>query len=285
MTTYEHTYIETNGVHLHVVLAGPKDGPPLVLLHGFPEYWGGWLKNIPALANAGFRVIVPDQRGYNLSDKPSSIEHYKTELLAADILGLIKALGYEKVNLVGHDWGGIVAWAFGMYFPENLIKLSILNVPHPMVMRKFLAKDIRQIFHSWYVFMFQLPSLPEFLLGNNYFGGAEFMLQASRKPATFAPAEITEYKLAWGQPNALTSMINWYRAMLKRSTSTPRSRRIQAPTLLLWGKRDVALSHRMAQPSIDLCEHGQLIFFEDASHWLQHDKPEEINQLLINFFK
>ena len=110
----EHSTIETNGIKLHVVQAGPKSGVPVVLLHGFPEFWRCWIHQIPALVDAGCRVIVPDQRGYNLSDRPKDIKSYGVFTLVDDIIGLIDALGYEKVNLVGHDWGGVVAWSFAM---------------------------------------------------------------------------------------------------------------------------------------------------------------------------
>lgn len=137
----EHGTIETNGIKLHVVQVGPKSGVPVVLLHGFPEFWYGWRKQIPALVEAGCRVIVPDQRGYNLSDKPKGVKNYAVSILVDDIVGLIDALEYEKVNLVGHDWGAVVAWMLAMKHPERLHKLGIMNVPHPAVMRRFLTRD------------------------------------------------------------------------------------------------------------------------------------------------
>jgi pimeloyl-ACP methyl ester carboxylesterase len=157
----EHSYIETNGIKLHVVQAGPKSGVPVVLLHGFLEFWYGWRHQIPALVEAGCRVIIPDQRGYNLSDKPKGVKNYEVFTLAEDIIGLINALGYEKVNLVAHDWGAMVAWTLANKYPERLHRLSIMNVPHPAVMQKFLRRDLEQIRRSWYVFFFQLPWLPE----------------------------------------------------------------------------------------------------------------------------
>ena len=150
----EHSYIQTNSIRLHVVQAGPKSGIPVVLLHGFPEFWYGWRKQIPALVEAGCRVIVPDQRGYNLSDKPKYVKDYDVYTLAEDILGLINALEYEKVNLVGHDWGAVVAWVLANKYPERLRKLGIMNVPHPAVMRRFLLRDFEQMRRSWYVYFF-----------------------------------------------------------------------------------------------------------------------------------
>src|SRR5512134_3366243 len=130
----EHSTIKTNGIQLHSVQAGPKDGIPVVLLHGFPEFWYGWRKQIPALAESGCRVIVPDQRGYNLSDKPRGVQAYCVDNLVNDIVGLIGALDYEKVNLVGHDWGALVAWMLAIKHPNRVHRLGIINVPHPTVL-------------------------------------------------------------------------------------------------------------------------------------------------------
>src|SRR5512134_2857495 len=157
----EHSTIKTNGIQLHIVQAGPQSGVPVMLLHGFPEFWYGWRKQIPALAEAGCRVIVPDQRGYNLSDKPEGVKAYSVNTLVDDIHGLIDALGYEKVNLVGHDWGAIVSWSVAHRHPDRLQRLGILNAPHPLVTRRFLLRDLDQIRRSWYIMYFQLPWLPE----------------------------------------------------------------------------------------------------------------------------
>ena len=177
----EEQFIQTNGIRLHVVEAGPKSGPPVILLHGFPEFWYGWRKQIPVLAEAGFRVIVPDQRGYNLSDKPKGVRAYKLNQLTSDILGLIDALEYEKVNLVGHDWGAVVAWTLGIRNAERLHRLSIMNVPHPAVMKRFLQRDIEQLRRSWYAILFQLPWIPESGMMANHWRGAERVSARKRK--------------------------------------------------------------------------------------------------------
>ena len=279
----EHSYIKTNGIQLHVVQAGPKSGIPVVLLHGFPEFWYGWRKQIPALVEAGCRVIVPDQRGYNLSDKPKGVKKYDVTTLVEDIIGLIDALEYEKVNLVGHDWGAVVAWALALLHPERLHKVSIMNVPHPAVMRRFLTRDIEQIRRSWYVFFFQLPWIPEMGMKQNNWRGAVGALRGSGKIHTFTNDDIMKYKEAWSQPGAMTSMINWYRAVIRHMPKLPEDPRIKVPTLMMWGMKDVALSHRMARPSMDYVEQGNLILFPDATHWVQHDATEEVNHYLIDF--
>jgi pimeloyl-ACP methyl ester carboxylesterase len=278
----EHSSIETNGIHLHVVQTGPKSGVPVILLHGFPEFWYGWRKQISALSNAGFRAIVPDQRGYNLSDRPKQIRKYRFNELVKDTLGLIDARDYEKVNLVGHDWGAVVAWMLAYQYPDRLNRLGILNVPHPLVMRRFLMRDLEQIRRSWYIFFFQLPWLPELGMRANNWRGAERALRGSGKIHTFTNDDIKQYKDAWSQPGAMTAMINWYRA-LRYETKLPKEMRIKVPTLMLWGMKDIALSHRMARPSMDHVDQGNLILFEDATHWVQHDAAEEVNHYLIDF--
>ena len=281
---YETTYIETNGIKLHVVMAGPKDGQPVFLLHGFPEFWRGWLKQIEPLAEAGYRVIVPDQRGYNLSDKPKGVKAYTLDKLIDDILGLMDALGYETVNLIGHDWGAVVAWALAIWHPERLRKLGILNVPHPAVMMKFLLRgDPEQLRRSWYVFAFQIPWLPEYFLQVNDWRNAVRVLRGSGKVHIFTNKDIAEYKKAWSHPGAMTAMINWYRAIVRHRPKMPQGSRVKVPTLMIWGMNDVALSHRMARPSIDYCDDGKLVLFEEATHWVQHDEAESVNQLLIEF--
>ena len=278
----EHNYIETNGIRLHVVQGGPKSGIPVILLHGFPETWRCWVRQLPTLADAGIRVIAPDQRGYNLSDKPKGIKSYHVEELVNDIVGLIDALGYEKVNLVGHDWGAIVAWMLAYKHPERLQRLGILNVPHPLVMRRFLTRDLDQIRRSWYVFFFQLPWLPEVGMQANDWRGAVLALRGSGLIHTFTNEDIEKYKESWSQPGAMTSMINWYRA-LRYQIRLPKEMRIRVPTLMLWGVKDFALTHRMARPSMDHCEQGNLIFFPEATHWVQRDAAAEVNHYLIDF--
>src|ERR1700712_2582822 len=146
-----HRTIATNGIHLHVVEAGPARGPLLILLHGFPEFWYGWHRQIEPLAAAGYHVVVPDQRGYNLSDKPEGIAAYNIDTLARDIVGLIDEAGAAKAYVAGHDWGGAVAWWLGIKHPERIEKLVLLNIPHPQVMRRALLKDSVQRKKSSYM--------------------------------------------------------------------------------------------------------------------------------------
>jgi len=279
----EHSYIETNNIRLHVVQAGPKSGAPVILLHGFPENWRCWIRQLPALVDAGCRVIVPDQRGYNLSDKPKGVKAYSVYKLVEDVIGLIDALDYEKVNLVGHDWGAVVSWVLANRYPERLHHLGILNVPHPAVMKRFLQRDLEQLRRSWYVFFFQLPWLPEAGMGANDWRGAIRALRGSGKIHTFTDEDIEKYKEAWSQPGAITAMINWYRAVIRYQPPIPKDPRIRVPTLMMWGTKDFALSHRMARPSMDYCDEGNLIFFPDATHWAQRNAADEVNHYLVDF--
>jgi pimeloyl-ACP methyl ester carboxylesterase len=281
-------FIQTNGIKLHILTDGTEDKPSVVLLHGFPEFSYGWRKQIPALTAAGFRLIVPDQRGYNLSDKPRGIAAYDVDILARDVIGLLDHFGLQKVRLVGHDWGAVVAWTVAIQYPERLEKLAILNVPHPDVMTRFVLGNVNQRKKSWYVFFFQLP-FAEWILRRNNFQDMERSLAGRR--GSFTPEDILAYKKAWSQPGALTAMLNWYRAAFRRALRgswNPRKvqvRPVQVPTLMLWGKHDVALSYEMARPSIEACERGELVTFNKATHWVQHDAADEVNEKLIAFLR
>lgn len=279
----EHSYINTNGIRLHVVQAGPKSGIPVILLHGFPEFWYGWRRQIPALVNAGCRVIVPDQRGYNLSDKPADKKDYGVFTLVDDVLGLIQALDYEKVNLVGHDWGAIVAWTLAVTHPEKLHKLTVMNAPHPAVMQRFLRRDFEQMRRSWYVGYFQIPWLPEKIFTSNDHREMVRGVRGTAKKGSFTDEDIQKYKEAWSQSGALTSMLNWYRAIVQFPPKMPEDTRVKVRTLMMWGMKDFALTHRMARPSMDYCEEGNLILFPESTHWVQHDAAAEVNHYLIDF--
>ncbi|HMB24045.1 MAG TPA: alpha/beta hydrolase [Anaerolineales bacterium] len=279
----EHSTIKTNGIQLHVVQAGPKSGIPVMLLHGFPEFWYGWRKQIPALAQAGCRVIVPDQRGYNLSDKPKGIKAYCVDNLVEDVVGLINELDYQKVNVVGHDWGALVAWMVGIKHPGRLRRLGILNVPHPAVMQQFLRRDFEQRRRSLYALYFQLPGLPELSLR---LGNGRLAAQAMRKsalPKAFTDEDFEKYKEAWSQPGAMTAMLNWYRAAARYRPPITSDMRVRVPTLMLWGVKDTALTYRMARPSLDYCAKGNLIFFPESTHWLQHEEADDVNRHILSF--
>ena len=275
----EFKQIQTNGIQLHTVLAGPSDGKPVFLLHGFPEAWFGWEKQLEPLSSAGFRVIVPDQRGYNLSDKPTGVDQYQMKVLVDDILGLADSLGYERFYLAGHDFGAMVSWGLALRAPERVISLVIANVPHPAVFKSYLRSHPAQMLKSWYAVFFQLPGIPErFVKAGNW----KFLIRAM--PKYWSESEYNRYRKAWNQPGAITAMVNWYRATFGSSGTKRESNLIGPETLIIWGKRDPHLSHQMAELSLEYCTSGKLVFFEDATHWVQHDKAEEVSQLLIDHF-
>jgi len=273
----------TNGVRLHVVQAGPPTAPLVILLHGFPEFWYAWRNQIEFLAELGYCVWAPDQRGYNLSDKPEGIAPYRIDLLAEDIVGLIDSAGRERASVIGHDWGGGVAWRLGSRYPERLERLIVLNMPHPVVFQRHLRTSLRQLLKSFYVLLFQIPRLPEARLRAGDWRLAERTLRSSSRPGTFTAQALERYREAWSQPNAITSMLHWYRASLQKPPTPPADPRIPVPTLLLWGAQDRFLGREMAQPSIELCPQGKLVFLEEATHWLQHEEPARVNALIQAF--
>jgi pimeloyl-ACP methyl ester carboxylesterase len=275
----EFQWIKTNRIRLHTAVAGPIDGEPVILLHGFPEAWFGWENQIEPLAQAGFRVIVPDQRGYNLSDKSPGIESYRIQSLVKDILGLAKELGLESFNLGGHDWGAMVAWSLALIAPRRVRRLAVANVPHPAVFSSYLRSHPAQILKSWYMFFFQLPRIPEWVVR-----AANWKFLTSALPETWDEARLDRYRAAWSQPGAIQSMINWYRAAGLISKAGAPSQPVEPETLIIWGQQDPHLSWQMAELSLEHCRQGELVIFNDATHWVQHDKAEEVSQLLIDHF-
>lgn len=275
--------VRTHGVTLHVVSAGPEAGPLLIFLHGFPEAWFGWRKQIEHFAALGYRVLAPDQRGYNLSEKSAKIADYRLDRLAGDIVGLIDWAGRPKALIVGHDWGAAVAWWLAAKHPERLEKLVILNVPHPAVMQRNLYTNLRQLMRSWYMFFFQLPALPEWALSRGVAQGLRRELEGT---GAFDREELAEYQLAWLQPGAIRGMVNWYRAALQRPVRVGGSAsRITVPTLILWGVKDKYLGREMATQSLGHCDDARLEWLEDATHWLHHERAELVNRLIGDFIR
>jgi pimeloyl-ACP methyl ester carboxylesterase len=279
-----HRTIATNGIRLHAVEAGPEGGPLLLLLHGFPEFWYGWRQQIEPLAAAGFHVVAPDQRGYNLSDKPRRVSAYNLDTLALDVVGLIDALGAEKAFVAAHDWGGVSAWWLGVKHPQRLERLALLNAPHPLVMRRALVDSREQRRKSAYIFYFQLPWLPERTFCRDGFAYAAKALQSTSRPGAFSEADVALYREAWSQPGAVRSMLHWYRAALRAPPRRPASPRVTVPTLILWGARDRFLGSELAEASRALCDDGRLEFFAGATHWIQHEEAERVTSRLVAFF-
>jgi len=187
------------------------------------------------------------------------------------------------LRIIGHDWGGMIAWQLAIKYPERLEKLIILNIPHPKVMKKTLLTSWRQKRKSWYIFFFQIPWFPEFILSRINFALLRKVLIKSSRRGTFSETDLKQYQEAWSKKNALRSMINWYRAAFRTMFEKSVKSYIDIPTLLIWGMKDFALISDMAQPSIDLCRKGRLVFIEEASHWVQHEEPDRVNSLIKDY--
>jgi pimeloyl-ACP methyl ester carboxylesterase len=280
-----HRHAVVNGVRLHYVEAGT--GPLVVLLHGFPEFWYSWRHQIPALADAGFRVIAPDMRGYNLSGKPKGVRPYQLETLAADVAGLIRHAGATRATVVGHDWGGLVAWQVPLHHPEVLEKLIILNAPHPGAARREL-RTLAQLRKSWYIFFFQLPVLPEWTIRRREFAGIAKILRTDPvRSGAFSPEDVRLYQQALAQPGALTAALNYYRALFRRSLrewSKPFPP-ITVPTLVIWGERDPYLGLPLLEGLREWVPDLRIERLPEASHWIQVDAPEKVNRWMIEFLR
>jgi pimeloyl-ACP methyl ester carboxylesterase len=271
------------GVRLHVVEAGPADGRPVLLLHGFPEFWWGWRRQIPALAEAGFRVVAPDLPGYNLSDKPRGLAPYGLDRLTDVLAALLDELGPGPVRVAAHDWGGAVAWWGALRFPEKIARLALLNIPHPAVLRRALVSSAAQRRRSRYMAYFQLPWLPERKLAAADFRAFRAIFRRSSHPGTFREEDLDRYAEAAARPGALTAMLAWYRAALRRPPRRPPHRLVEPPVLLIWGIDDVALGRELAEPSRERCRRGELAWIAGAGHWVQHEAAGEVNRRLLAF--
>jgi pimeloyl-ACP methyl ester carboxylesterase len=281
-TGWKSARLLINGLFLHVIEAGPLNGPVLILLHGFPEFWWAWRHQIAPLAEIGYHVVVPDMRGYNSSDAPQEISSYHLDTLVLDVLALADHFGTERFSLIGHDWGGIVAWSVGTSHSHRLERLVIMDAPHPDLLVKEVLQHPSQALRSSYVAWFQLPWLPEAVLGTFDFAALSSMVQHTARPDAFKRGEIEKYREAWENPGSLTAMLNYYRALRERKIKNPPAR-IQCPTLVLWGENDSFLEHHVAQDSVQLCDNARLYIVKTATHWLHLEEPAQVNAQIIEF--
>ncbi len=265
-----------------MVTAGPDDGVPVLLLHGFPEHWGSWRRQLPALVEAGYRVVVPDQRGYGRSEKPTAVADYRLSILARDVVALIDWIGVDRIAVVGHDWGGAVAWFVAQQHPERISRIVVLNIPHLQVFRRAL-RGRAQLARSAYILAFQLPWIPERALGRDRFARMVSALFAHSTKRPFTEDEIAQYRAAWSEPGALSGMLAWYRAAARYPRERPASDRVTQPLLLIWGVQDRALGFEMAAASIARCDRGRLVSLPDAGHFVQHDEPQRVSEEILAF--
>jgi pimeloyl-ACP methyl ester carboxylesterase len=291
--SWQHCFVETNRIRLHCVTQG--EGELVILLHGFPEFWYSWRHQIPALAQH-FKVVVPDLRGYNDSDKPAS--GYDLDTLSADIRGLIENLGYRQAHLVGHDWGGTIAWHLAQKFPQSLHRLAVLNAPHPQRFLQELVSNFDQLRRSWYVLAFQVPGLPEWLIRQNLrtFVSSLFQEQAVRKGA-FSAKDAAIYQAALAKPGVLAAALNYYRQLLAPQAWLHQWQHfpfgeaappdpVTVPTLVLWGEEDSLLSHTLTE-DIDRWVKAPLRLktVPDCGHWIQQEVPQTVNRELLRFLR
>jgi len=279
--TTEH-FVDLPGLRMHYAAAGPEDGFPVILLHGFPEFWYSWRFQIPVLADAGYRVIAPDQRGYNLTDKQGP---YDADTLMQDLINLQDHLGMPKMHLIAHDWGSVIAWAFVSEHPDRVVKHVNMNGPHPNAYTDVLKVAPSQILKSWYVYFFQLPGLPEGVIKA---GGMKALEIAMKEvPSEYMSAEdIDYYKEALRQPGALSAMIGWYRSVPKQVFRMRREGReytTDVPTLVIFGERDHYLHKKANELLPKYVSDLRVEYLPDATHWVQMHEPDTVNRLTLDF--
>ena len=239
---WHHDTIDTNGIKLHYVTQG--EGALMLFLHGFPEFWYSWRHQIPEFAK-DYKVVALDLRGYNDSDKPQAQSAYVMSKFVEDVKGVIEGLGYERCILVGHDWGGAIAWSFAYAYPELVSRLIVMNIPHPAKFATGLRTP-QQMLKSWYIAFFQIPFLPEFLIQLDDYRLIE---QAFRgmviNQSAFTDQDIEAYKNAFAKRGALTSAINYYRNLPVYLSQEKVSDILKIPTLMIWGEEDTALGKEL----------------------------------------
>ncbi len=292
-----------DGLRYHFVEAGVPDGRAggserdlVVLLHGFPDFWYGWRRQLPALADAGYHVVAPDMRGYNRTEAPAGVGAYDVEHLAADATALVRDRGYDRAHLVGHDWGGAVAWRVGQRDPDWLDRLAVLNAPHPAAFQREL-RDGDQLARSWYALFFQLPRLPEWLLGVDDCEAVARSLLEDSAPDAFTDADVDRYREAFADPATRRAAVDYYRAAFRRGvreslSALPGVSRpsgpapdapISVPTLLLWGVADRALSPCLTVGLEQWVPDLRVERLPGASHWVQADAPARVSEELVAF--
>ncbi len=278
--TWKHEYIITNGVKLHYVTQG--EGPLMLMLHGFPEFWYSWRHQIPEFAK-NFKVVAVDLRGYNDSDKPKEQSAYVIDEFIKDVEGIIKGLGYEKCVLVAHDWGGAIAWCFAYAHPEMVERLIILNAPHPAKLGEGL-RNPQQLFRSSYIFFFQLPWLPELVLqaADYQFIENAFKGMAVDKSA-FTQADINAYKDAAAKRGAMTAMLNYYRNIFQDKFLNKKWGILEVPTLIIWGENDTALGKELTYGLEAYVRDLQIKYIPSCSHWVQQERPELVNEYMREY--
>lgn len=290
MTAITPLLIPLPGLRVQALEAGPADGPLVLLLHGFPELSESWREVLPRLAEAGFRAVAPDLRGYGGTDRPK--EGYDIDTLANDVVQLARYLQPGRpVHLVGHDWGGVIAYHVAAHHPDMVDRLAIVNAPHPSAMARELRKPA-QLARSWYALFFQIPYLPERLLSAR--GGAlvsHLLRGAMVDPSRVPKGRLAEYEANFSSREAVRAALAYYRKAFRRDLS-PRGQResrnfprIRAPFLLIWGERDIALGKSLTKGLEPYFEHRPFVhYLPEEGHFVPLEAPEKVAALLLEHF-
>jgi pimeloyl-ACP methyl ester carboxylesterase len=282
LNSWTHAYINTNGVKLHYVTQG--EGPLMLMLHGFPEFWYSWRHQIPEFASH-FKVVALDLRGYNDSDKPQAQAAYVMDEFVKDVKGVIEGLGYDACILVGHDWGGAIAWNFAYTYPEMVEKLIVLNLPHPAKFAQGLTTP-QQLLRSYYIFLFQIPFLPEIILqADDYEAIAQIIPRTATQKTAFTAADIEAYKDAAAKRGAITAMLNYYRNIFQQIPLNKNWSVLEVPTLMIWGEQDTALGKELTYGTEQYVRNLEIKYIPNSGHWVQQEQPELVSNYMHNFLK
>ena len=278
--SWQHAYITTNNVKLHYVTQG--EGDLILMLHGFPEFWYSWRHQIPEFAK-DYKVVALDLRGYNDSDKPADKSAYVMDEFILDVEGVIKGLGYDKCILVGHDWGGAIAGNFAYAHPEMVERLIILNLPHPAKFAEGM-RNPQQLLRSSYMFFFQIPWLPEFLIQSSDYQPIETAIKGMAvNKSAFSKEDLEAYKDAAAKRGAMTATLNYYRNIFQQRMTSQDWSVLEVPTLMIWGEKDTALGKELTYGTEAYVRDFQIKYIPDCSHWVQQEKPELVNQYMREF--
>ncbi len=280
----QHRTEMVGSLRMHYVVDG--EGPLVLLLHGFPEFWWSWRFQLAPLVAAGYRVVAPDLRGYNQTDRPGP---YDLDTLAGDVASLIAHLGESRATVVGHDWGGAITWHLAAMRPDLCQRAIVLNAPHPAVFARVIRRSLRQMRRSWYMFFFQLPWLPERWIVKD---GARLLLRIYRANAVdrsnFADADVRPFREAITQPGAATAALGYYRAafarVLRSGGKGDRYPLISCPVLLIWAKDDLALIYEeLVPPTRRWVSDLRIEPIENCGHFVHQERPEAVNARLLSF--
>lgn len=292
MTEFRKVPLKT-GVTLNVALAGPKDAPPVIMLHGFPESHRTWRGLVPLLED-GFRLVMPDQRGFAASDRPQEVEAYQADTLIDDIFALAEALAIESFALVGHDWGGAISWPAALRKDPRLTRLAIINAPHPVIFQKSLIEDADQRAASQYISAFRSKLFEKGVESMGYDALFDKSFSRHVDMATIPDEERAQYIADWSQPGGMTAMLNWYRAS-KVMVPPPGVTlplpdwvlgalpHVEVPTLVIWGMQDKALLPLQLDGLDRLVDDLRIVRIEDAGHFVPWEKPEAVAAALKPF--